>query len=95
MVAKGKWSPWYKMAEKMSWENLKEFTEGLIDEDERDEDGEDFLSESGDISDQEAAFQGHHNNHYHYQPHPHPDTTHNVVDVLGLAELLWNEKSRY
>lgn len=68
--------------------NLDELIEGLIDEDERDEDGEDFLGEARDESDQEAAFHGHDDGHDHYQPHPHPDTTHNVFNALGLAELV-------
>lgn len=71
--------------------DLDELAESLIDEDERDEDGEDFLSEAGDESDQEAAFHGHDDDHDHYQPHPHPDTTHDVLNALGLAELVWNE----
>lgn len=68
--------------------HLHELVEGLIDENERDEDGEDFLREAGDESDQEAPFKGHNQNHDHYQPHPHPDATHNVLNFLGLAELL-------
>lgn len=74
--------------------NLHELSEGLIDEDERDEDGEDFLSEAGDESDQEAAFHGHDDDHDHHQPHPHPDTAHNVFDVVRLAELIWDEQKK-
>ena len=72
----------------MRWGNLEELIEGLIDEDERDEDGEDFLGEAGDESDQEAALQGHDDDDDHDQPHAHPDTAHDVLHALGLAELV-------
>lgn len=78
----------------MRWGNHEELVEGLVDEDERDEDGEYFLSEAGDVSDQEAAFYSHDDHHYHYQPHPHPGTAHNVLNILGLAELVWNKGSK-
>lgn len=71
--------------------NLDKLVEGLVDENERDEDGEDLLSEAGDESDQEAAFQRHDEDDDHNQPHPHPDPAHNVLDVLGLAELRLDE----
>ena len=64
----------------------------LIDEYEGDEDGEDLLRESRDEPDQEAALHG----NYHYdddhQPGTNPNASHNVFNVLGLAEL-W--KGRY
>lgn len=69
-------------------ENLEELVEGLIDENERDEDGEDFLSKAGDELDQEAAFYGHDDHHNHYEPHAHPDAAYDVLDALGLAELV-------
>lgn len=78
----------------MSLGNLEEFIEGLVDENERDEDGEDLLSEAGDESDQEAAFYGHDNHHDHYQPHSNPDTAHNILKALALAELVWNEQRK-
>lgn len=67
--------------------NLKEFTEGLVDEDERDEDGEDFLGEAGDVAHQEAAFHRHDDHHNHDEPHAHPDATHNVLKPPGFAKL--------
>lgn len=88
VVAEGRSCLGCEMEEEM---DLEELIESLIDEDERDEDGEDFLSEAGDESDQEAAFHRHDDDHDHYQPHPHPDTTHEVLNALGLAELVWDE----
>lgn len=82
------------MDEEMRWGNLDELVEGLINEDERDEDGEDFLSEAGDESDQETAFNSHYDDHDHYQPHAHPDTAHNVLNPLGLAELIRNYRRK-
>ena len=40
--------------------HLDQLVEGLIDEDEGDEEGEDLLGESGDKADQEAPLQSHH-----------------------------------
>lgn len=73
------------------WGDHDELVEGLIDEDERDEDGEYFLGEAGDVSNQEAAFHSHDDDHDHYEPHPHPGTAHNVLNVLGFAELVWDD----
>lgn len=73
-------------------ENREKLVEGLVDEDQRDEDGEYFLREARDVSDQETAFHSHDDDHYHYEPHPHPGTTHNVLNALGLTELTWNEE---
>lgn len=67
--------------------NLDKLIEGLIDENERNKDGEDFLGETRDISDQEAAFHCHDDEHDHYQPHTNPETSHNVLKALGFAEL--------
>lgn len=72
--------------------NLKELIEGLIDEDERDEDGKDFLGEAGNVSDQEAALHRHNDNHNQYQPHTHPYAAYNVLNALHLAELLRKEQ---
>lgn len=72
----------------MWWGNLDELIESLVDEAERDEDGEDFLSKAGDEFDQEAAFHSHDDDHDQYEPHAYPDTAHNVLNVLGLAELV-------
>lgn len=72
----------------------EKLVEGLVDEDERDEDGEYFLRKAGDVSDQEAAFHSHDDDYYHYEPHPHPGTAHNVFNALGLAELVWNEQRK-
>ena len=75
----------------MRWQDLEEFAEGLVDEDEGDEDGEDLLGEAGDVAHQEAALHGHNDEHDDHQPHAHPDTAHDVFDALGLAELEWNK----
>lgn len=77
------------------WENLDELVEGLVDENEWDEDGEDFLSKAGDESDQEAAFHGYDDDHDDYQPHADPDTAHDVLNVLALAELVQDGRWRW
>ena len=71
--------------------DLDEFAEGLVDEDEGDEDGEDLLGEAGDEAHQKAALHGHDDHHDDHQPHAHPDAAHDVLDILGLAELEWNK----
>lgn len=65
----------------------KELGKSLVDEDEWDEDGEDFLSEAGDISDEEASFHRHDDHHDQYEPHAHPGPANNVLNVLRIAEL--------
>ena len=75
----------------MTQRDLKEFAEGLVDEDERDEDGEDLLGEAWNESHQEAALHGHNDDHNHNQPHAHPGAAHNVFNVVGRAELEWKK----
>lgn len=74
--------------------NLYELGERLVDENERDEDGEDFLGEAGDEADQEAPFHRHDHDHDHHQPNTHPDSAHDVLQTLGLAELISTEQKR-
>ena len=61
--------------------------EGFIDEDEGNEDGKDLLGEAGEESHQEAGLTRYDNHHDDYQPHANPHSAHNVLNVLGLAEL--------
>lgn len=74
--------------------NLYEFCECLVDENERDEDGEDFLGEAGNESNQEASFHRHNDDYNHDQPYTHPDPAHNVLQTLSLAELILKEQKR-
>ena len=71
-----------------------ELAEGLVDEDEGDEDGKDLLGEAGDVSDQEAALDSHDDHHYDHQPQTHPDAAHYILQVLRLAKLLEGIKKR-
>lgn len=52
-----------------------ELYEGLADEDEGDEEGEDLLGKPGDEADQKTAFECHCHNHDDDEPKPDPDTT--------------------
>lgn len=61
--------------------------EGLIDEDEGDEEGEDLLGEAGDKADQEAPFKGHRDDDDDDEPEADPDAARQVLDILGVAEL--------
>lgn len=56
--------------------------EGLADEDEGDEEGEDFLGEAGDEAHQEAAFEGHHGDHDDDEPKANPDAARQVLYVV-------------
>ena len=67
--------------------HLGQLGEGLVDEDEGDEEGEDLLCEAGDEAHQEAALKGHHHDHYDNKPEPNPDSTSEVLHVVSLAEL--------
>lgn len=64
-----------------------EFGKRFIDEDEGDEDGEDFLGESRNEANQEAALKGYNDHHNNDQPHSDPNSPNNILNVLGLAEL--------
>lgn len=61
--------------------------EGLADEDEGDEEGEDLLGEAGDEADQEASLEGHRDDHDDDEPKPDPDAARQVLHVVGFAEL--------
>lgn len=61
--------------------------EGLADEDEGDEEGEDLLGEAGDEADQEAAFEGHRDDDDDDEPEPDPDSASEVLDPVGFTEL--------
>ena len=67
--------------------HLDQLGEGLVDEDEGDEEGEDLLGEAGDEADQEAALEGHGENHDQDQPEPDPHPGCQVLHLSLLAEL--------
>lgn len=64
-----------------------ELDEGLADEDERDEEGEDLLGEAGDEADQEASLEGHRDDHDDDEPKADPDAARQVLHVVCFAEL--------
>ncbi len=66
---------------------LGQLWEGFIDEDERDEDGEDLLSEAWDKSDHEAALKGHHHHDDDDEPKTDPNPTCQVLHIIALTEL--------
>lgn len=66
---------------------LDQFWEGLVDEDERDEDGEDLLGEARHKSHQEAPFKGHRENYNDDQPNSNPCASCQKLDFIGPAEL--------
>lgn len=61
--------------------------EGLEDEDEGDEEGEDLLCVAGQVAHQEAALTGHHHQHQQDQPEADPDPSHDVFHAIAAAEL--------
>lgn len=66
--------------------------EGLVDEDEGDEEGEDLLGEAGDEADQEAPFKGYRDDDDDDEPEADPDAARQVLHILGLAELRRQKK---
>lgn len=64
-----------------------ELDEGLADEDEGDEEGEDLLGEAGDEADQEASLEGHRDDHDDDEPKADPDAARQVLHVVCFAEL--------
>lgn len=67
--------------------HLDQLVEGLIDEDEGDEEGKDLLGESGDKADQEAPLQSHHEQGQEHQPEANPHSAHQVLQLVAAAEL--------
>lgn len=67
--------------------HLDQFWEGLVDKDKRDEEGKDFLGETGDESDQEAALERHRQPHNDDEPESDPYPTRQVLHVIALTEL--------
>ena len=61
--------------------------EGLTDEDEGNEEGEDLLGEAGDEADQEASLKGHRDDHDDDEPEPDPDAARQVLHLVRFAEL--------
>lgn len=53
---------------------LDKFDEGLADEDEGDEEGEDLLGEAGDEADEETSLKGHCGHHDNNEPKSDPHT---------------------
>ena len=70
-----------------------ELDEGLADEDEGDEEGEDLLGEAGDEADQEASLEGHCDDHDDDEPEADPDAARQVLHVVCFAEL-WGHKAK-
>lgn len=66
--------------------------EGLADEDEGDEEGEDFLGEAGDEAHQKAAFEGHRDDHDDDEPEADPDAARQVLHAVCFAEL-WRHRT--
>lgn len=64
--------------------------EGLVDEDEGDKYGENFLGEARDEAHHDAAIEGHNHQHDDHEPHSDPHSPYYILDVLGLAELRRN-----
>lgn len=74
--------------------HLNQLVEGLVDEDEGDEEGKDLLGETGDKTHQEAPLQGHHEQCQKHQPEANPHTAHKVLQVVAVAELRGRDEIR-
>lgn len=68
--------------------DLDEFGEGLVDEDEWDQERENLLSETRDESNQEASLKCYHEHHDYDEPEPNPYPTRQVLQIVTLTELL-------
>lgn len=69
------------------WPHLDQFGEGLVDENERNEKGEDLLSEPRDKANEDASLKGHSEEHNEHQPETDPDTTSQIVDPVVFTKL--------
>lgn len=69
--------------------HLVQFVEGLIDEDEGDEESKDFLGEGRDVAHQEASLSCHDNEDEDDEPQTNPHSACQILNALCLAELKW------
>ena len=69
------------------WPHLDQFGEGLVDEDEGDEEGEDLLSETGHETNQDASLEGHSEDNDQHQPETNPHPARQILDPVDSAEL--------
>lgn len=67
--------------------DLDEFGEGLIDENEWDQERENLLSETRDKSNQETSLKCYHEHHDYDEPETDPYPTHQVLQIVLLTEL--------
>lgn len=67
--------------------HLDQFGEGLVDEDEGDEEGEDLLSETGHETNQDASLEGHSEDNDQHQPETDPHPARQILDPVVSAEL--------
>lgn len=70
---------------------LEQLVEGLIDEDEGNKDGENFLRKTWDKADKEASFEGHGGHHDDNKPNANPHAGHQVFQTICRAELFMKE----
>jgi len=70
--------------------------ESLVDEDERDENGETLLGESGDVPDERAEVEGDDDEKRHHDPDTDPETEgHEVQSVLAARQNTYPSSYRY
>lgn len=71
-----------------SWTNyLNEFREGLINEDEWDEESKDLLGKGWDVANKKAALCCHNHQDDEDEPETDPHSTSQVLKIVGLTEL--------
>lgn len=68
-------------------DNLDQLGEGLIDEDEGNEESENLLGKGRDVADEEAALRRHHHQDDCNEPETNPHPTGQVLKVVRLTEL--------
>lgn len=75
--------------------DLDEFGEGLVDEDEWDEESKDLLGERWDVANHEASLGRHDHQNDDDEPEPDPHSTGQVLKVLSLTKLKGNFIEKY
>lgn len=78
---------WWHSDEISCWPHLDQLGEGLVDEDEGNEEGENLLSEAGDKADQDASLKGHREENNEHQPETDPHPASQVLDLIVLTKL--------
>lgn len=74
------------------WTYLDQLGEGLIDKNERDQEGEDLLCEAWNKANEYASLEGHGKDNDEHQPETDPCPTRQILDPINFTKLHRNKE---